>query len=338
MKKNIAVITGGYSKEREVSLWSSKNIMDALDRKYFCPYLIFIDDDRWYLQTESGQELPVDKNDFSVEVVGQKQTFDYVFFAIHGTPAEDGLLQGYFDLLKIPYSTSGVMASALSFNKFSYNHFIKSFDVVGIAKSVLIGKSEPVDSNEIIATTGLPCFVKPNQQGSSFGIAKVNTIGELLPAINNALQQDEYAIVEEFIEGIEVTNGVLKIGEEVKALPITEVVSKNALFDFQAKYDPEFADEITPARISDILTKKIQKTSEIIYKLSGFKGIVRIDYIIRNEKVYMLEANTVPGMTSNSFIPKQLEASGKNMKATLTALIEANFGESRPAAKSGDNQ
>lgn len=320
MKKNIAVLTGGYSSEREVSFWSASNIMDALDKERYNPYLIFVDKEQWKLKISDSTYI-IDKNDFSVLVKGEKLMFDYAFFAIHGTPAEDGLLQGYFDLLKIPYSASCVFASSLSFNKFAYNHFIKSFDVVEIAKSVLIAKKEPLDIEKILNVTGLPCFVKPNQQGSSFGIAKVTEEKELIPAIENALKQDNCVIIEEFLEGTEVTNGVLEIGGEVKALPITEVVSKNALFDFQAKYDPDFADEITPARISANLTQKIQKTTEVIYKLSGFKGIVRIDYIICKDKLYMLEANTIPGMTSNSFIPKQLAAVNKTMGEVLTEII-----------------
>lgn len=320
MKKNIAVVAGGYSSERQVSLWSAENIMNALDKKYYNPYLILIDENRWYLQA-SHKEYSIDKNDFSVQLSDFKLTFDYVFLAIHGTPAEDGLLQGYFKLLNIPHSASEVMPSALSFNKFAYNHFIKSFDIVKVAKSVLILKDENYNAQEILKKTGLPCFVKPNQQGSSFGISKVNTAKELAPAITKAFEQDDAVIIEEFLEGTEVTNGAIKLNGKVKALPITEVVSKNALFDFQAKYDPAFADEITPARISKELTQRIQQITEKIYKTSGFKGIVRIDYIIKGDEVYMLEANTIPGMTSNSFIPKQLAAENKNMTEILSQLI-----------------
>ncbi len=320
MKKNIAVIAGGYSSEREVSLWTAENIMNALDKEFYNPYLILLDKDKWYLQADE-KEFLVDKNDFSVQQHNEKITFDYAFIAIHGTPAEDGLLQGYLKLLNIPYSASDTMQSALSFNKFAFNHFIKSFDVVKIAKSVLVLEGEDFDVSEIINTTGLPCFVKPNQQGSSFGISKVETIEELAPAIAKAFEQDDAVIIEEFLDGTEVTNGVMRLNGKVSALPITEVVSKNALFDFQAKYDPAFADEITPARISDELTKEIQTITEKIYKIAGFKGIVRIDYIIRNNTIYMLEANTIPGMTSNSFIPKQLAAVDKTMTEVLTQII-----------------
>lgn len=320
MKKNIAVVAGGYSSERKVSLWTAENIMNTLDNVNYNPYLILIDKEKWYLQS-AHKEYPIDKNDFSVQLNDAKLTFDYAFIAIHGTPAEDGLLQGYFDLLGIPHSASGVMPSALSFNKFAYNNFIKSFDVVKIAKSVLVLDGESFDTDEILSITGLPCFVKPNQQGSSLGISKVNNEAELALAITKALVQDNAVIIEEFLAGTEVTNGCMKLNGKVSALPITEVVSKNALFDFQAKYDPNFADEITPARISDELTKRIQKTTEKIYKISGFRGIIRIDYIIRNDEVYMLEANTIPGMTSNSFIPKQLTAAGKTMTEILSQLI-----------------
>lgn len=320
MKKNIAVVAGGYSAERQVSLWTAENIMNALDKAVYNPHLVLIDKDRWYLQS-AHKEYTIDKNDFSVQLSDAKLSFDYAFIAIHGTPAEDGLLQGYFNLLGIPHSASDVMPSALSFNKFAYNNFIKSFNVVKVAKSVLVLEGEAFNTDEILAVTGLPCFVKPNQQGSSFGISKVNDEAELASAITNALEQDNAVIIEEFLVGTEVTNGCMKLRGRVSALPITEVVSKNALFDFQAKYDPAFADEITPARISNELTKRIQETTEKIYKISGFKGIIRIDYIIKNDKIYMLEANTIPGMTSNSFIPKQLEAEGKTMAAILSKLI-----------------
>ncbi len=320
MKKNIAVVAGGYSSEREVSLRSSENIINALDRELYTPYLVLIDLDRWYLKIEN-EEYTVNRNDFSVRLRDAKLTFDYVFLAIHGTPAEDGLLQGYLKLLNIPYSAPDAMPSALSFNKFAYNHFIKSFNVVNIAKSVLVLEGEAYNIDEIIAITGLPCFVKPNQQGSSLGISKVATKEELQPAITKAFLQDNSVVIEEFLEGMEVTNGVIKTGKKVEALPITEVVSKNALFDFEAKYNPTLADEITPARISDELTKRIQCISEKLYKISGFKGIARFDYIIKKDKIFMLEANTIPGMTSNSFIPKQLAAINKTMKEVLTQLI-----------------
>lgn len=320
MKKNIAVLTGGYSAERKVSLWSAEHIMNALDKTRYTPYLVFIDTDKWYVQYDQEQ-YPIDKNDFSIRRNDVKLTFDYAFIAIHGTPAEDGLLQGYLNLLGIPYSASEVLPSALSFNKFAYNHFIKGFDVVNIAKSVLVVEGEDFSAKEILAITGLPCFVKPNQQGSSFGISKVTTEDELTPAIEKALAQDNAVLIEEFLAGVEVTNGVLQLNGKVSALPITEIVSKNALFDFQAKYDPAFADEITPARISEELTLRIQKTTEKIYKISGFKGIVRIDYIIKDNQIYMLEANTVPGMTFNSFIPKQLEVEGKSTTEILNQLI-----------------
>lgn len=320
MKKNIAVVAGGYSSERQVSLWTAENIMNALDKALYNPYLILIDEDRWYLQS-AHKEYDIEKNDFSIQLSDSKLTFDYAFIAIHGTPAEDGLLQGYFDLLAIPYSASPVMPSALSFNKFAYNNFIRSFSVVKVAKSVLVLEGEHFDTDKILAITGLPCFVKPNQQGSSLGISKVNSEAELAPAIAKALKQDNAVIIEEFLAGTEVTNGCMKVNGKVTALPITEVVSKNALFDFQAKYDPAFADEITPARISEELTLHIQQTTERIYKISGFKGIIRIDYIIKDDEIYMLEANTIPGMTSNSFIPKQLAAEGKNMTEILSQLI-----------------
>lgn len=320
MRKNIAIVAGGYSSEREVSLWTAENIMGALDKGLYNPYLVLIDKDKWYLKSVH-REYPINKDDFSVCLKDSTLKFDYAFIAIHGTPAENGLLQGYFDILGIPYSASGVMESALSFNKFAYNHFIKSFDLVNVAKSVLVHKDTAYNADEIIATTGLPCFVKPNQQGSSFGISKVTRKEELASAISKALEQDDAVVIEEFLFGTEVTNGVIKTNDTVRALPVTEVVSKNELFDFQAKYDPAFADEITPARISDELTKRIQKTSEELFKVSGFKGIVRFDYIIKDNEIYMLEANTIPGMTSNSFIPKQLAAEGKNMTEILSLLI-----------------
>ncbi len=321
MKKNIAVLTGGFSAEYQVSIWSSENVMANIDTARYNPYLVFIKEDGWTALVD-GTHYEINRHDFSFEMNAQKISFHFAFFAIHGTPAEDGLLQGYFDLLNIPHSASSVLSSSLSFHKYAYNHFIKTFDIVNIAQSVLVKKGETLDTQAILSVTGLPCFVKPNEQGSSFGIAKVTEASQLAAAIEQALENDDHVIIEEFLEGTEVTNGMVKTSREELVFPITEIVSKNELFDFKAKYDPNFAEEITPARISDELTKRIQDTTAQIYKVSGFNGIVRIDYIIKGEDIYMLEANTIPGMTFNSFIPKQLACMGKSIQEVLTMIID----------------
>jgi len=320
MKKNIAIVAGGDQSEVVVSLKSAKGIYSFVDKEKYNPFVVIIIGKEWNVECE-GQKYPVDKNDFSFTLNGQKIIFDFAYITIHGVPGEDGRLQGYFDLIGLPYSSCGVLASALTFNKFCCNNYLKSFGIK-VADSVKLYKGAVIAAEEIVKTTGLPCFVKPNAGGSSFGVTKVKTVEEVLPAIEKAFQEGDEVIVERLLSGIEVTNGAYKTGDETVILPVTEVVSQNEFFDFDAKYNGE-VEEITPARLSAELTQKVQQLTRTIYNLLDAKGIIRVDYIImENEEIYLLEVNTVPGMTATSFIPQQVAAAGLDMMDVITGIIE----------------
>ncbi|MDQ2179511.1 D-alanine--D-alanine ligase [Marinifilum sp. D714] len=323
MKRNIAVIAGGDSAEIVISLQTSDHIFNTLDKDLYNPYLIELKELDWNVKIEN-ESYPIDKNDFSFTKDGIKTKFDFAYIAIHGTPGENGILQGYFQLLRIPYSTCDVLSSALSFNKHACNSYLKSLGF-NFAKSVLLKKDEEYSIEEIHAKLGMPCFVKPNADGSSFGISKVKQVEELNKAIEKAFEEGKEVIIEEFIDGLECTCGLVKTKKESIIFPVTEVLPKKEFFDFEAKYDPNMAEEITPARISPELTKQIQNMSSEIYDALKCKGIVRVDYIIKNKEIFVLEANTVPGMTSTSFIPQQVAAMNRDLKDILTLVIENEF-------------
>jgi len=323
MKRNILIIAGGDSAEFEISMQTSQHIFNTLDKKQYQVYLAVFRGQNWKVNLEDHQ-YDIDKNDFSITVAANKIKFDFAYIAIHGTPGENGILQGYFNLMNIPHSTCDVLSSSLTFNKHACNTYLKALGYQ-FAKSVLLKKNEKFDCKLIEQTVGLPCFVKPNADGSSFGISKVNQFHELENAILKAFNEGNEVIIEEFIEGLEVTCGLVKTSKEEIVFPITEVVPKNEFFDFEAKYDPTMAEEITPARISAELTEKIQSLTSEIYDALKCKGIVRIDYIIKNDEIYMLEANTIPGMTANSFIPKQVKAMNRELSDILSLVIEDQF-------------
>lgn len=320
MKKHIAIVAGGDSSEIVVSLKSAAGISSFLDADKYTYKVILITGKKWILQQE-GEEITIDKNDFSYLENGEKKHFDCAYITIHGTPGENGLLQGYFDMLGIPHTTCDVLAAALTFDKFRCNQYLKGFGVK-VAESVLIKKGQESTADEVLAITGLPVFVKPNAGGSSFGVTKVTKKEQFLPAVEKALNESNMAVVEAFIQGVEVTNGVYKTRDKSVVLPITEVVPKNEFFDFEAKYTAGMAEEITPARISEELTQRIQKLSSAIYDLLDCKGIVRVDYIIKENAIYLLEVNTTPGMTTTSFIPQQIKAMGVPIKDVFTEVIE----------------
>lgn len=323
MKKNIALVAGGYSSEHVVSLYSADLVENTLDRSRYNVYRIVIDQNDWFFQQEEGSKIAVNRADFSINLNGQKVTFDCALIVIHGTPGEDGLLQAYFDLLNIPYTTCDVLVSALTFNKWACKKYLADANI-SMPKGVLIQQANKLNVNGIIEQLGLPIFVKPNEGGSSFGVTKVQSGNDMQNALDSAFAEETAAVIaEEFIAGVELTNGVMKRGEEVLAFPVTEIVSKKDFFDYEAKYTPGMSDEITPARISDKLTKRVQETSTHIYKYLGCKGIVRMDYIYNEEAdiLYFLEVNTVPGMTKNSLVPKQVEAMGENLSDIFNDLI-----------------
>ncbi|MGZ2370888.1 D-alanine--D-alanine ligase [Ancylomarina sp. YFZ004] len=323
MKRNIAIIAGGDSAEFVISMQTSEHIFNTLDKNIYQVYLAVFKGQDWKVNIDN-EEYDIDKNDFSITVDSKQIKFDFAYIAIHGTPGENGILQGYFNLVNIPHSTCDVLSSALSFNKHACNSYLKTLGYE-FAKSTLLKKNIAFDCKCIEQKVGLPCFVKPNADGSSFGISKVRRLDELENAILKAFNEGNEVIIEEYIEGLEVTCGLLKTSKEEIVFPITEVIPKNDFFDFEAKYDPTMAEEITPARISSELTQKIQSLSSDIYDDLKCKGIVRIDYIIKNGIPYVLEANTIPGMTANSFIPKQVEAMGRELRDILTLVIEDQF-------------
>ncbi|WP_439184110.1 D-alanine--D-alanine ligase [Carboxylicivirga taeanensis] len=318
--KNIGVIYGGYSSEIIVSEKSKDGVMSFIDATNYHRYPILITKEKWCAIVDN-EEYPVDKNDFSFTINDQKITIDFAYITIHGTPGEDGLLQGYFNMLGIPHSTCDVQAASISFNKFTCNTYLKGFGVA-IADSVLLRKGNTFNNDDIIKQLGLPCFVKPNAGGSSFGITKVKEASELTAAIEKAFTESNEVIIEQFISGTEVTCGLYKTSNKQVVFPLTEVVSKNEFFDFEAKYTASKVEEITPARIEDSARDRIQSISSLIYDILGCKGIIRVDYIISDNKIFLLEVNTTPGMTVTSFIPQQIEAAGLNIQAVFSEIIE----------------
>ena len=319
-KKNIAVVAGGDSSEYVISVKSGANVLKAINPELFSAWLVRIKGDEWIVLDGENKLANIDKSDFSFTINGQKIKFDYAYVMIHGTPGEDGLLQGYFEMLNIPYSSCNVQSSALTFNKFFCNNYLRSFDIP-MANSVRLMAGEKYSAAQVIETLGLPLFVKPSAGGSSFGVTKVKEAADLVEAVNKALDESPEAIIEQFIEGKEFTCGVVKTGERKLVLPVTEVIPKNEFFNYESKYIPGMADEITPARISEALTLKVQALSSQIYDLCSCNGIVRIDYILKDDIFYFLEVNTVPGMTETSFIPQQIKAMGLDMTDLLTDII-----------------
>lgn len=322
MKKNIAVVWGGYSSEKVVSEKSAEGISSFIDKDRYNIYKVRIDRESWMVEY-NNDFIPVDKNDFSFVANEEKIVFDFVYNTIHGTPGEDGLLQGYFDMLGIPYSNCGVLASAITFNKYTSNNFLKNFGIK-VADSILLRKGDNIDIEAIEVQLGLPVFVKPNVGGSSFATNKVKDAAKMMEAINESFIEAPEVIIESFVKGVEVTCGCFETEKGLTVLPLTEVVTQNEFFDYGAKYLGE-VEEITPARISEELTHKIQSLTKQIYKLIGAKGIIRADYIIREESPVLLEVNTTPGMTTTSFIPQQVKAAGLEMKNVMTEIIETEI-------------
>ena len=318
--KNIAIIAGGNSSEYEVSMKSGKNIYDEVDENRYNKYLVILKGRDWHVEI-GEKKYPVDRNDFSFTRDGEKILFDFAYITIHGVPGENGLLQGYLDMMGVPYGCCNVLASALTFDKHTCNTYLKSY-VVNVADSVMLIRGMTYDVNEIINEVGLPCFVKPNAEGSSFGVTKVKEAAQLEDALKKAFALCQEVLIETFIDGTELTCGVVKAGDMDIAMPIAEVIPKNEFFDFEAKYDPTKSDEIIPARISPELTNRIKTLSSMIYDILRCEGIIRVDYIVRDDEIFMLEVNTTPGMTSNSFVPKMVRAMGGTLREVLTKIID----------------
>ena len=313
--KKVAVIEGGYSKEKAISIKSAKTVFDNLDRNKFDPTRVLIDKNEWTAYDKEGR-YSIDKNDFSFIKNGAKQNFEYAFIVIHGTPGEDGKLQGYLDMVGLPYNTSSAAIMALTFQKYHCNQFLKNFGI-NVPEAVLIKSEDVIDERQIIDKVKLPCFVKPTDGGSSFGVTKVKKESELLPAIKEAFNYGSEVIVEENIEGREVTCGVYRDSEGVQALPITEIISENEYFDYDAKYNGK-SKEVTPAEVEEETAVKIQFLTKEIYGILGMKGIVRMDYIINEGGIpFLIEINSVPGMSKESIVPQMVSALNIKLSSIL---------------------
>jgi D-alanine-D-alanine ligase len=321
--KTIAIVAGGDSSEFEVSVKSAVEVGKILSSKYII-YLIMIRGTNWYWEDHKGRYHNIDKNDFSLVTDEHRIRFDGVFIAIHGTPGENGLLQGYFDMMNIPYTSCGAFCSALTFNKQACKLFLKEYKIP-MADAILIRKGDNLDLVKISTQIGLPCFVKPNDSGSSFGVTKVKQKEELLSAIEIAFRESNEVLIETFMNGREVACGVVKTKNKAFVFPVTEIISKNEFFDYEAKYTPGKSQEVTPADMQTAVTNEIQRLSLLIYDLLGCNGIVRVDFIVAGEKPFFLEINTVPGMTKESLVPKQAEAAGIALEELYSMVVEDMF-------------
>ena len=321
--KTIAIVAGGNSSEFEISVKSANNVSNALYTRYIT-YVILIQGTNWYWEDKKGRYHNIDKNDFSLVTDECRIRFDGVFIAIHGTPGENGLLQGYFDMLGIPYSSCSAFCSALTFNKQACKLFLKEYKIP-MAEAILIRKGEKANTKSITKQIGLPCFVKPNDSGSSFGVSKVKKSEDLIAAIETAFKESNEVLIEAFMDGREVACGVLKTKTNPIILPVTEIISKNEFFDYEAKYTPGKSDEVTPADMPSVITDEIQRLSSLIYDLLGCKGIVRVDFIIIGQKPCFLEINTVPGMTVESLVPKEVRAAGMTLEDFYSMVVEDMF-------------
>ena len=331
MKKTIAIVAGGDSSEHDASLRSAEGIHSFLDKERYEVYIIEIKGMTWEAHLKDGSRSNVDRNDFSFMEGGKRIRPDFAYITIHGTPGENGILQGYFDLIHLPYSTSDVLVEAMTFNKFTLNQYLKGFGV-SVSESLIVRKGfeHLVTDDEIIEKIGLPCFVKPNAGGSSFGVTKVKSADQIHEAILKAMRESDEVMVEAFMEGTEISQGCYKTQEKEVVLPATEVVSDNEFFDYNAKYNGQVR-EITPARLKEETAERVSLITSMIYDILGCSGIIRVDYIITHttdengkerERINMLEVNTTPGMTATSFIPQQVRAAGMDMKDVLTDIIE----------------
>ena len=325
MKRNIAIIAGGDSSEHEVSLRSAAGLYSFMDKERYNITIVQLRGTEWRARITEDTFANIDKNDFSFTYQGNKTIFDFAYITIHGTPGENGLLQGYLDMLRIPYSCCNVLAAAITFNKYTCNHYLQDLSV-RISPSILLRRHLPQPTpEEIVKQVGLPCFIKSNVGGSSFGCTKVKTIGQVNTAIERAYQEGDEVICEAFMKGTEITCGIYKTHDKTVVFPITEVVTKHEFFDYDAKYNGA-VEEITPARIPDQVRDKVQALTAHIYDLIGCYGIIRIDYILTdNWTINLLEINTTPGMTATSFIPQQVKAAGLDIKEVLTDIIEDKF-------------
>ncbi|MDC6361181.1 MULTISPECIES: D-alanine--D-alanine ligase [Flavobacteriaceae] len=320
MKKNIAIIMGGYSSEYGISIKSGNVVHKYLDREQYNSYRIVITKEKWVYLDDSDREFPVNKSDFSIQPAAEKITFDCVFNAIHGTPGEDGLLQAYFELLGIPQTSCNHYQSALTFNKRDLLSTLKPYGVQ-CATSYYLNKGQTIDKDAIVDKVGLPCFVKANRAGSSYGVSKVYQKEELENALTAAFKEDSEVIIESFLDGTEVSVGVITYNSEITVLPITEIISENDFFDYEAKYMGK-SQEITPARLSEIQETKVRDLAEFIYRTLDLKGYTRSEFIFIGDIPHLLEVNTTPGLTEESLLPQQAKTAGISLEELFASAIE----------------
>lgn len=320
MKKNVVVIAGGNSSEYEVSIKSGNHIFSEVDGEKYNKYLMILRGRDWMVEI-GDQKFPVDKNDFSFEYQGKKVVFDFAYITIHGNPGENGMLQGYLDMMGVPYSTCNTLVEAITFDKYTCTNYLNAFGI-NTTHPIMLVRGKAFDKEAVLKTVGLPCFVKPNAEGSSFGVSKVKTAADFDAAVEGAFKMCREILVESFIDGIEFTCGLYKVGDKKVVMPVAEVVSKKEFFDYEAKYDAKMSDEIIPGRFSAEITGRIQDMASEVYDILRCEGIVRIDGFVRGEEIIMLEVNTTPGMTANSFVPKMVRVMGLPLRDVITGIIE----------------
>lgn len=328
--RKIAIICGGDSSEHDVSMRSGAGLYSFFDKERYNVKLVETRGLEWNVHLADGIMAPIDRNDFTYMENGEKKNFDYVYITIHGAPGENGVLQGYFELLGIPYSTCGVLVEALTFDKFALNNYLRAFGV-NVADSVLIRKTDKQrpSNADVVARLGLPCFVKPSADGSSYGVSKVKSVDEMDAALELAFSESDEVMIEGFLDGTELSQGCFKTKTQSVVLPATEVVTDNEFFDYDAKYNGQ-VDEITPARIAADTAERVAAETSRIYDILHCNGIIRVDYIISkdvdgSDKINMLEINTTPGMTATSFIPQQVRAAGLDISKVLSDIVENQF-------------
>lgn len=330
LKRNIAIVCGGDSSEHDVSMRSAQGIYSFFDKERYNVYVVDVKGRDWKVNLPDGNTVSVDRSDFSCMIDGKLVVFDYAYITIHGTPGENGVMQGYFEQLHIPYSTSGVLVEAMTFDKYVLNHYLRGWGV-NVAKSLLIrrGEESKYTKEYIEKEIGMPCFVKPAADGSSFGVSKVKNADQLAPALRVAFMESDEVMIESLLEGTEISIGCYKTKKKSVVFPATEVVTSNEFFDYDAKYNGQ-VQEITPARIDPETARRVAEETSRIYDILHCNGIIRIDYIISkdaegNDVINMLEINTTPGMTATSFIPQQVRAAGLDIKEVLSDIVENQF-------------
>jgi D-alanine-D-alanine ligase len=325
MRKNIAIIMGGYSSEREISLKSGQVVQGYLEEAGYATFPVDINTEEWVYLSPNGAKIPVDRSDFSIPYAEGKIQFDCVFNAVHGTPGEDGLIQAYFELLHLPHTSCSSYTSALTFNKRDLLSTLSRYGIPSAA-SVALNQGDEINTQAIVAKVGLPCFVKANRAGSSFGISKVYKEEDLPQAIALSFEEDDQVLIEAFLDGTEVSVGVIPLNGKPTALPITEIVSENDFFDYKAKYEGQ-SQEITPARIDLEMQGQIEELAERIYKLLNAKGFCRSEFIIVDRIPYLLEVNTTPGLTEESILPQQAQCAGISLKSLFSSAVENALNE-----------